>query len=117
MHRPPLPQSPERYGKGNEHERPEDRVAPQERQSHSGEGTNDERRAGTTERGDDRTGSSGGIGDSGGSEFICPICGRAQTFSPLGVQQLTLAVCMGGHGTEPYEQKTQQSPDFGFNCT
>jgi hypothetical protein len=23
------------------------------------------------------------------------------------------AVCIGGQGTEPYEQKTQQSPNFG----
>jgi hypothetical protein len=25
------------------------------------------------------------------------------------------SVCFGGHGTEPNEQKTQQSPDFGRN--
>lgn len=25
------------------------------------------------------------------------------------------AACTGGHGTSPYEQNTQQSPDFGFN--
>jgi hypothetical protein len=24
-------------------------------------------------------------------------------------------VCTGGHGTEPYEQYTQQSPDLGFS--
>jgi hypothetical protein len=23
--------------------------------------------------------------------------------------------CIGGHGTSPYEQKTQQSPCFGFS--
>jgi hypothetical protein len=25
--------------------------------------------------------------------------------------------CIGGHGTEPYEQKTQQSPGFGRNLS
>jgi hypothetical protein len=25
------------------------------------------------------------------------------------------ASCTGGHGTEPYEQNTQQSPDFGLS--
>lgn len=25
--------------------------------------------------------------------------------------------CLGGQGTEPYEQKTQQSPCFGFSRT
>jgi hypothetical protein len=25
------------------------------------------------------------------------------------------SACIGGHGTEPKEQNTQQSPDFGFN--
>jgi len=32
------------------------------------------------------------------------------------LQQLDLpSVWIGGHGTEPYEQNTQQSPFFGFS--
>jgi hypothetical protein len=28
-----------------------------------------------------------------------------------------LSAWMGGHGTDPYEQNTQQSPALGFNST
>ncbi len=36
---------------------------------------------------------------------------------PTARQQPPVAgtIWMGGHGTEPYEQKTQQSPSFGLN--
>jgi hypothetical protein len=32
----------------------------------------------------------------------------------IGVAQHGELAWTGGHGTEPYEQKTQQSPAFGF---
>jgi hypothetical protein len=30
--------------------------------------------------------------------------------------QQSPSICIGGHFTEPYEQKTQQSPRLGFNA-
>jgi hypothetical protein len=38
-------------------------------------------------------------------------CIRRRGYEATSVRDLT--ACTGGHGTEPYEQKTQQSPAFG----
>lgn len=33
----------------------------------------------------------------------------------VALQKVLLACCMDGHGVSPKEQKTQQSPGFGFS--
>lgn len=43
--------------------------------------------------------------------------GRLRTQSGHSIRYLQQGACcwMGGHGAEPYEQKTQQSPRLGLN--
>lgn len=58
-------------------------------------------------------------------EVLEPLVGlraRSATVAPpvqqhpmVRVAPLEHSAWMGGHGTEPYEQKTQQSPGFGRN--
>jgi hypothetical protein len=38
-----------------------------------------------------------------------------ELWSGFGVQQGSTPSWIGGHGTEPYEQKTQQLPGSGFS--
>ena len=40
-----------------------------------------------------------------------------ELWSDIGVQQGSIPSWIGGHGTEPYEQKTQQLPGNGFSLS
>ena len=42
--------------------------------------------------------------------------GTYQALAQLSLQQPPCC-CIGGHFTDPYEQKTQQSPGFGLSRT
>jgi hypothetical protein len=53
-----------------------------------------------------------GAGQVGGDN---PARGHGAASDPLGGAQQSSPCWIGGHGTLPYEQKTQQSPGFGLN--
>ena len=122
---PPLPEAPQRDAERHEHDRPQNGITSEKTQSDRRERSDDDRSSSAAERGCDRAKNAGRVDN--GEATVASHTVRAshvKSVSPEGLSARTVVVlhsalqhaspvCFGGHTTEPYEQKTQQSPDLG----
>ena len=102
---------PESDEKRDSHERPENAVAAHGAQSHRCQRTDDHRHARTAQRCEDGAEHARGIRPPHDSLHLVPRIlaheGRSQH------DDASSPPCMGGQGTAPWEQNTQQSPALG----